>query len=103
MSPEHVPVTVTCRPGLAGGCAVLEVPVVRLSAGGPLQLGCSCCSGWGGVVRLVPQSALGDGDGGIGLVVLLRAKAGSGFWYPSWISVPLIRQDQAPVVEPPKA
>ena len=40
MSPEHPPVTVTCRPGLAGGCAVLEVPVVRLPAGWPLQLSC---------------------------------------------------------------
>jgi hypothetical protein len=55
------------------------------------------------VVRLVAQSDLADGDSGIRLVVLLSANAASGFWYPSWISVPLIRQDQAPVVEPPKA
>src|SRR5580692_2974260 len=34
---EEQPVTDTCRPGLAGGCAVLDVPVVKFSPGWPDQ------------------------------------------------------------------
>ena len=55
------------------------------------------------MVRLVVQSHLADGDSGIRVESVDSAYAASGFWYPSWISVPLIRQDQAPVVEPPQA
>src|ERR1700684_1382097 len=64
---------------------------------------CSHCIMLSCVVRLVAQSDWADGDSGTRVESVDSAYAASGFWYPSWMVVPLIRHDQAPVVEPPQA